>query len=274
MSALDLPRVWALDGQVLAGVQEAAERHTARSGGHVRRTATMREAAKGVLVVPIVGIIGHRAGHVGLWAQTSVEHVRADLQAALADRQVHTIVLQIDSPGGGVVGISELASEIRAAREHKRVVACSDGLMVSAAYWLACSASKVYASASAVVGDLGIVASYLDGDRAAKNAGFDAVTIRSVPGKGIGQGRGGIGDADVEKLQRQIDGYHRMLCEDIAAGRGVGIGVGVKLADGQRYLGREALEKGLVDRVRTVDETIRRLATPPSSKPHVAKVKR
>ena len=62
------------------------------------------------------------------------------------DPGVGSIVLDIDSPGGDVDGVDELASEIYAARKQKKITAVSNCLCASAAYYLVSQASEIVVS--------------------------------------------------------------------------------------------------------------------------------
>lgn len=223
------------------------------------RAAAMR-VDRGVAVIPIHGVIAHRASavdplcsHVG----TSVEHLRGDLQAALADDQVKAIVLDVDSPGGSVAGLDDLAAEIRAARARKPIVAHTDSMMASAAYWLASQANKVYATRDAAVGSIGVIASFLDNHRALADRGYDPVVIKSTPGKGHMQSNGTFGDANRADVQREVDQFHAMFVEAVAAGRGIGGDQASAMADGRVYIGAQAAERGYVDGVQPFAAAVR-----------------
>lgn len=216
-----------------------------------KRGAEMRIEGR-TAVVPIHGVIAHRAAAVGRVSSrvgTSVEHIRDDLQAALDNADVDSILLDVDSPGGSVSGIEELAAEIRTARARKPIVAHCDGMMASAAYWLGSQATRVVASRSGAVGSIGVIAAFYDDHRAAANQGFDPIVIKSTPAKGGMQGNGTLSDADRADVQREVDQYHRLFVEAVAGGRGITIEKATELADGRIYIGAEAQQRGFVDAV-------------------------
>ena len=63
----------------------------------------------------------------------STQQFSAALRDALNDDTVSQILIDIDSPGGSVYGVAELADEILAARKQKPVVAIANSLAASAA---------------------------------------------------------------------------------------------------------------------------------------------
>jgi ClpP class serine protease len=66
---------------------------------------------------------------------TTFEALTKQLQAAVADPDVKTIVFDVDSPGGNVAGASEFAREVLRARATKPIIVQAHHLLASAAYW-------------------------------------------------------------------------------------------------------------------------------------------
>jgi len=259
-----LAQVWAMEPGAHRRMMEIINRHAdgvklteeelvaATGDTKPKRPSELTVDANGVATIPIHGVIAHRAAAVGRLSSrvgTSVEHIRADLDEALGRDDVSSIVLDVDSPGGSVAGIAELGEEIRAARDRKPIVAHTDSLMASAAYWLAAQANSVVATKSAEVGSIGVISAFFDGHRHAANAGFDPVIIKSTPGKGGMQSNGSLSDADRADIQRSVDHYHQLFVEAVAAGRHVDAATAKIMGDGRTYIGADAKQRGFVDSV-------------------------
>src|SRR5215471_5573963 len=77
---------------------------------------------------------------------------------------VPAILLNIDSPGGGVAVSQEIYSEIKRLREHnhKIVVAYMSSVGASGAYYAACGADKIIANPGSVVGSIGVIAEWVN----------------------------------------------------------------------------------------------------------------
>ena len=82
----------------------------------------------------------------------------AAFDRAAADSSIGAIVLNIDSPGGSVYGVEELADKIYKARGTKPVYAVANSLAASAAYWIGSAASQLYVTPSGEVGSIGVLA--------------------------------------------------------------------------------------------------------------------
>ena len=76
----------------------------------------------GVAVIEVSGVLVHRGAWTGQSSgQTSYEGIAAQLGAAASDPAVRGIALEIDSFGGEVAGVFDLADAVRAARSAKPV---------------------------------------------------------------------------------------------------------------------------------------------------------
>jgi ClpP class serine protease len=94
-------------------------------------------------VLPVFGILGQRMNlPLQMSGGTSTELLSRDVQQLLADDDVASIVLLVDSPGGSCHGMGELATKLRAERGTKPIVACMSSLCASAAYWIASQADR------------------------------------------------------------------------------------------------------------------------------------
>src|SRR5690349_6563448 len=163
-----ITEVWAIQPAVLAQIRAWLAGDASLRAALARPPdAEPPKTAATIAVVPIHGVIEHRSSWLmEILGGASVEGISAQLRAAVADPEVRAIVLDIDSPGGSVAGITELADEIRAARKTKRVYALANTTAASAAYWLGSQAAAFYATPSAQVGSIGIVGVHLDFSRA------------------------------------------------------------------------------------------------------------
>ncbi len=152
---------WAITPEALDQVIAIASRAysdpalaLARSEERVERLEASQR--KATAIIPVHGTIFPRAT---LFTRTSGATNTADLNWmldwALAEDEVEAIVLDIDSPGGQVTGIHELAGRIRSAAAVKPVVAYVSGMAASAAYWLASAASCIVADPTTKMGSIG-----------------------------------------------------------------------------------------------------------------------
>ena len=79
-------------------------------------------------------------------------------------KSVPAILLNVDSPGGGVAVSQEIYTEIKRLREKKDkiVVAYMSSVGASGAYYVACPADKIIANSGTIVGSIGVIAEWVN----------------------------------------------------------------------------------------------------------------
>jgi signal peptide peptidase SppA len=210
----------------------------------------------GVAVVPIVGPIVRRADLFSeVSGLTSLQGVARDIQAALDSPHVEAILLAVDSPGGEVTGVSELAAHLMASRATKPIWAYVEGVGASAAYWLASAAARIVVADTAAVGSIGVVLAVRD-PSATKQTSIEFVSSQS-PRKRLGP----TTEAGRQALQDLVDHTAEVFVSAVAQQRGVS--EETVLADfgqGGIIVGRRAVAAGLTDAVGTFEQTLTDLA--------------
>jgi signal peptide peptidase SppA len=176
---------------------------------------------------------------------------------------VSAVVLDIDSPGGTVAGVTELAAEIRAARGgSKPIVAAANTLAASAAYWLASQADEVVVSPSGSVGSIGVYAVHQEVSRMLDEMGVGTTIISAGPHKTEGNEFEPLTDEARADIQSRVDVSYASFVADVAAGRGVTAEqVEADFGGGRVLTARKAQSAGMVDRVETLAQTVARLGT-------------
>ncbi len=213
-----------------------------------------------VQIIPIMGTIVPRGN---LLAESSgavsAERLAAQFRQAMVDPAIGAVVFDIDSPGGAVQGIPELAAEIYRARGSKPILAVANTLSASAAYWLAVQADEVYASPSGEVGSIGVLAVHenLAGLMEKPGVQTTLLTADISPRKAEGHPFGPLDDEARAYLQSRVDEYGTMFVGDVAKGRGVSV-ADVREHFGQgRVMGAKAAKAAkLMDGMATLSEGV------------------
>ena len=206
----------------------------------------------GVGVLPIKGVIGSGLSKLEKsCGAVSVEDIRDGLAALMPDPECKTILLDIDSPGGAVSGIPELAAEIAACDEIKRIYAFTDGQMDSGAYWLASAAREIIASPSAEVGSIGVYMPWMDSTAAYAAAGLRVEGIKNTGGtyKGMGIPGTALTQEQRDHLQQRVDEIFGMFTRAVNTKRTVG----ADSMRGQTFMAASAKAAGLIEQVCTFD---------------------
>lgn len=238
------------------GGEFTAEDIAARIGDSKPAAASTKRGA--VAVIPIRGVIAHRMDAMSdTSGGTSIERIGAMLSQIAGDSSIETIVYDIDSPGGTVPGVQELASQMFALRGQKRQIAQVNNLAASAAYWLAAQADEIVSLPSGTAGSIGVFTAHQDLSKALENEGINVTLISAGKFKVEGNPFEPLSDEAKAVMQARVDDAYASFVKDVARGRGVKV-ADVKGGFGQgRALGaKDALEAGLIDRIGTMDDTI------------------
>jgi signal peptide peptidase SppA len=243
-----------------AGLRLSAEEIAQRIEAAEARGGPSTPAPAGVAVIPVWGVIGHRANElrdISSRVGTSTEMLADQVAAAVADPNAKAIVLDINSPGGGVYGVPEVADFIRSQRGKKPIVAVSNALAASAAYWIASAASELVVIPSGQVGAIGVFSIHEDHSKELADAGVSVSLIRAGKFKAEDNPFGPLTEEARAAIQERVDGYFSMFTRDVARGRGVAIdAVRNGFGEGRVMNAKEAVALKMADRVATMEDVI------------------
>lgn len=217
----------------------------------------------GVAVLRMSGIIAPKANlFMQVSGGLSTQMATKQLESAVADQRVRSIVLAIDSPGGNVIGTPEMAAAVREMSAIKPIVTHSDGALASAAYWIGSAANAVYLSGPTVqAGSIGVVI-----DRAYNPA--SPVREESIVAgryKRLTKSNEPLSDEARAIVQADVDYVYSLFVDQVAAFRDTTSDqVLERMADGRVFRGQQAIDAGLVDGVSTLDALVESMATDPA----------
>jgi signal peptide peptidase SppA len=205
----------------------------------------------GIAVIEVSGVLVHRGAWIGQSSgQTSYEGIAAHLVAAVSDPSVHGLALEIDSFGGEVAGVFDLADAIRAARAAKPVWAFVAEHAFSAGYALASQADRIILPRTGAVGSIGVVVMHADLSGQLSDAGVTVTLIHSGAHKVDGNPYTPLPDPVRARIQAEIDSIRSLFAQTVAAGRGRSLTTDAALAtEAECYRGSEAVAAGLADGV-------------------------
>lgn len=220
----------------------------------------LQVTADGVAVISLHGVLMKTVG--SMTEGTSTVLARRQLRQAADDGNIRAILLHIDSPGGTVAGSADLADEIARAASIKPTEAYIEDLGASAAYMAASQATRITANAAALVGSIGVYTVVNDLSGLAAREGIKVHVVRYGDMKGAGVPGTEVTPAQLEEIQRIVNGFGGQFVEAVASGRKIGTSRAQELADGRVHIAGEALQLGLIDAVASLDATLQRLASP------------
>ncbi|MBC6685697.1 S49 family peptidase [Wolbachia pipientis] len=216
----------------------------------------VKNSESGIKVIPIHGILTKKSeAFDDVLGMTSYEKIREEIEEALIDEEVETIILDIDSPGGEVNGLFDLADFIYEARTKKRIVAIANDDAYSAAYAIASSAEKVLVTRTSGVGSIGVIASHIDQSGFDEKQGVKYTTVFAGKRKNDLNPHEPITSESLESLQEEVGRLYEMFVQLIARNRNLSTEK-IKSTEAGLYFGEKAIEIGLADGITTFSELI------------------
>lgn len=205
----------------------------------------------GIAVIEITGVLIHRGAWIGKSSgQTSYEGISAQIEAAASDPDIRGVALEIDSFGGEVAGVFDLADRIRALREHKPVWAFVAEHAFSAGYALASQASRILLPRTGALGSIGVVVLHTDMSGKLAQDGIAVSLINSGSHKIDANPYAPLPPEVRAEIQREIDVLRFLFAKTVAAGRGAKCDAKAALAtEAASYRGADAVAVGLADEV-------------------------
>ncbi|BFD47043.1 MAG: hypothetical protein DMENIID0003_01170 [Wolbachia endosymbiont of Sergentomyia squamirostris] len=198
-------------------------------------------------IIPIHGILTKKPeAFDDFLGMTSYEKIQEEIEEALEDEKVEIILLDIDSPGGEVNGIFDLADLIYNAKSKKRIIAMANDDAYSAAYAIASSAEKVFVSRTSGVGSIGVIASHIDQSGFDEKQGVKYTTVFAGSKKNDLNPHEPITSESLGSLKKEVDRLYEMFVQLIARNRGLSIEK-IRSTEAGLYFGENAVEIGLAD---------------------------
>ena len=254
---------WAITETALHTILEIAARENespqavaAKLGRNLQNShsATERE---GVAIIPVTGPLFRYANlFTMISGASSYELLARDFTLAVENPNIKAILLDIDSPGGEVNGVSELSNMIYEARGKKPIIAYASGDAASGAYWIASAADEIVVSETSALGSIGVVGVYRNKSAKESSSEIEIVSSQS-PNKRLDP----ASDAGRARIQARIDSMADVFISTIARNRGVDAKtVQDNFGGGDVMIGAMAVSVGLADRVGSLERLIAELS--------------
>ena len=220
-------------------------------------------------VIPVHGVLATRGMALDEACNPilSYEVLRNQIQAALDDPEINTIVLDIYSGGGMAVGCYELAEFIYENRDTKPIIAIVNYYAYSAAYFIAAACSEIYVPTTGGVGSIGVRLEHVEFSKMAENQGITFTTFVRGARKADLSDTAPLSQEAIQSVDRKMDANYELFVSSVAKYRNLSVDA-VKDTQADCFTGKEALELGLADHLMNPQEAINKVAStiPQSSK--------
>lgn len=218
-------------------------------------TVDMLQTGQGVTVVVAEGEITS-----GKQAQGSIggESTAALIRAVRFDQRTRALVLRVNSPGGEVYAAEQIRREVAATRAAGIPVIVSMGdVAASGGYWISMNANRIYAEPNTITGSIGIFGMFYTVPDTLAKIGVKSDGVATSPLAGAFDITRPLDPKVSILIQSIIDKGYRDFVGNVAKARGKDFASINAIAQGRVWTGQQALDRGLVDRIGSLDDAIR-----------------
>lgn len=171
---------------------------------------------------------------------------------------VKSVVIRINSPGGGVAASQEMYEAVRKFRadSNKKVFVSMASVAASGGYYVACAADKIFANPGSVTGSIGVISEWYNYGDLLQWAKMQNIVIKTGSYKDAGSSTRPLTEEERAYFQSLIDSMFDQFISAVASSRNMKDEDVRKLADGRVFTGKDAHENGLVDELGTYQDAI------------------
>ncbi|KGX87363.1 signal peptide peptidase SppA [Pontibacillus litoralis] len=178
------------------------------------------------------------------------EQFLEELETIKEDASIKGVLLNVNSPGGGVYESAEIHDKLLEIKEADKSLYVSMGSMAaSGGYYIAAPADQIYASKETLTGSLGVIMQSVNYQELADKFGIKYNTFKSGEFKDIMNPMREMTKEEKAIMQEMVDESYEQFVQIISEGRDMPKGEVKRLADGRIYSGQQAVENGLVDEI-------------------------
>ncbi len=232
---------------------------TAKGKTQIPETVVDGSGENKVVIIPIKGILSSESAEGLLFDKPSiVELVKQQLEQASGDALIKGVVLEVDSPGGGITASDVIYHEIVKfkAGTQKKVVVYMQDIAASGGYYISAAADAIVAHPTTITGSIGVIMPLINVAELINKYGIKDASITSGAMKELGSPFKPMTTEETAVLKDIIDEMYLQFVTVVSTGRKLDVEAVKKLADGRIFTGKQAFEKGLVDQLGYLEDAI------------------
>jgi len=184
--------------------------------------------------------------------------IRKALDEAAEDRSVKAVVLRVDSPGGSALASEIILDATRRVAARKPLVVSMGNVAASGGYYVTCAAETVFASANTITASIGVFGGKLVTTPAWNKLGINWHANQRGAMAGLLSTGEPFDDQERAKIRHYMQAVYDTFTGHVSEARKGRLTQPLEeLAGGRVYTGKQALERGLVDKLGGLDDAIK-----------------
>ena len=179
------------------------------------------------------------------------------------DENIKAVVLRVNSPGGSADASEQIWHAIKTLQEKGLPVVVSMGdYAASGGYYISCSADYIYAEPTTITGSIGIFGTVPNFSRLMDKVGLDVDGVSTNKHANLTTNAiyKGMNPQEFALMQSMVERGYDLFTKRCADGRGMTQAEIKQIGEGRVWLGKDALEIGLVDELGNINDAIAKAA--------------
>ena len=179
------------------------------------------------------------------------------------DEDVKAVVLRVNSPGGSANASEQIWHAITTLQAKGMPVVVSMGdYAASGGYYISCCADYIYAEPTTLTGSIGIFGTVPNFKKIREKVGvdMDMVTTNTYAGMEISMVMNGMNKNEQALMQAMIERGYDLFTKRCAEGRDMTQDAIKAVGEGRVWLGKDAVNIGLVDELGNINSAIEKAA--------------
>jgi protease-4 len=181
--------------------------------------------------------------------QAGADSVAQALREVERNRRVAAVIVYVNSPGGDAFASDLIWREVLRVRKAKPVVVAMGDVAASGGYYIAAPASAIVAQPGTLTGSIGVISLRPIASELLERAGVNTVVLSRGAHSGLLSISQPPTESERQALRDLIFTSYTDFKQRVHAGRGLSEEQLEPIAGGRVWMGQEALELGLIDRL-------------------------
>ena len=177
------------------------------------------------------------------------------------DDDVKAVVFRVNSPGGSADASEQIWHAMKMLQDKGLPVVVSMGdYAASGGYYISCNADYIYAEPTTLTGSIGIFGTVPNINKLREKVGLDidGVSTNKHSALNVNAIYRGMNPQETALMQNMVERGYDLFTRRCADGRGMTQDAIKKIGEGRVWLGKDALEIGLVDELGNINDAVKK----------------
>ena len=192
--------------------------------------------------------------------QLTPNTIITELDKALKNKNIKGIVLRVNSPGGSALASAVINNKIKEVNKVKPVYVSIGGIAASGGYYISADAKKIFADKESLTGSIGVVSLIPNVKELVEKIDINIEELKKGEYADIYSLTNEVTKDKLDKIYASNLKVYDEFLNVVSEGRDLNREYVHSIAQGKVWLGEEALELKLVDKIGGIEDTISNLA--------------